>query len=249
MPRITIDHDTWNTSIPKLPKASKIKLGDIHGVLPFDGVRNPSSRSSVSQKVFMTYATEANNWQPKVGIAESQAEIAVALQALISADLYDLHFQPLTVHFRDENGDARSYTHDLLLTFKNTHRRLVFVRNEMSLNRPQTKRQIEAVIAATPSEVADDMIVINASDFSRQRRENLFRMHAFVFNPDPEADEIVLSAAERMKKLWFMQDIFSEAAVSQPRAFAACHRLIARGLMRANLDNVLWEHSRIELVS
>ena len=96
-----IDHDTWNTAPPKLPKASKIKLGPICGVLPFDGVRNPSSRSAVSHKIFMPYETEANNWQPKVGVAESAAEMAVALQALISPDLYDLQFQPETARFKD----------------------------------------------------------------------------------------------------------------------------------------------------
>jgi hypothetical protein len=48
---------------------------------------------------------------------------------------------------------------------------------------------------STSPKSADDLIVVNASNFSRQRRENLFRMHAFVFDPDPEADEIVLATA------------------------------------------------------
>jgi hypothetical protein len=68
-----IDHDTWNHALPKLPKASAIKLPPIFGVLPFDGQRNPSSRSSVAQKVFLAYRTEADNWMPRIGECESAA--------------------------------------------------------------------------------------------------------------------------------------------------------------------------------
>ena len=59
-----IDHDTFACSPAKLAKAPMIKLDDIHGVLPFDGVRNPGSRSSTSHRVWLTYKTPANNWKP-----------------------------------------------------------------------------------------------------------------------------------------------------------------------------------------
>lgn len=247
MSEVVFEHDQWNTSIPKLPKAPPIKLEEIHGVLPFDGVRNPSSRSSYSHKIFLTYKTEANGWRPKVGIAESAAEAAVAFQSLISPNLYDLRFQPETVCYVDEDGMRRNYTHDLLLTFRNGHRRLVFVRNEASLEKHKTRRQIEAIVKATPKSSADDLIVVNASDFTRQRRENLFRMHRFVFTPDPEADGVTLAAARNLKTLRLMKDLFTEVPLAQARVFAACHRLIARGLMATNLDHVLWENSRIEV--
>jgi hypothetical protein len=177
-----IDHDAWNYSIPKLPRARAIDLAGIPGVLPFDGVRNPSGRSSTSQKVLLTYRTLANDWRPKVGFAESTAEAAVGFEAVMSPMTYDLSFQPLEIHFRDDEGVMRSYTHDILITFRNGHRRLVFVRNEESLKKPRTARQIRAIAAATPKRAADDMIVVNANDYTRQRRENLMRMHHFVFH-------------------------------------------------------------------
>lgn len=247
MSEVIIEHDRWNTSIPKLAKAPPIALRQIYGVLPFDGVRNPSSRSSVSQKVFLTYKTEANNWQPKVGIAESVAEMAVALQSLISPDIYDLRFQPETVHFIDEDGVRRSYTHDILMTFRNGFRRLVFVRNESSLKKPKTNRQIQAIIAATNRNSADDLIVVNASDYSRQRRDNLFRMHLMAFNPDPEADEITLDVARSLKTLRLMKDIFPHTPLARSRVFSACYRLVASGAIITNLDNLLWEFSKVEV--
>tara|TARA_R110002012_G_scaffold292355_1_gene487520 strand:+ start:3442 stop:3837 length:396 start_codon:yes stop_codon:yes gene_type:complete len=103
-----IDHDTWNLSAKRLPRASAIKLRDLHGILPFDGKRNPSSRSNTSQKVFFTYRTPANDFAPEIGIAESAAEAAVGIEALISPFVMDVAFQPLAVGFRDERGAARS---------------------------------------------------------------------------------------------------------------------------------------------
>lgn len=158
------DGDTWHHAPQKLPRMAPIELGDIYGVLPFDGVRNPSGRSNTSHKLFIPYRTAANDWVPKVGIAESAAEAAVAVQALICPDIYDLHFQPLEVTFTDEGGKTRRYTHDLRLTFRCGHRRLVFVRNEASLMKPRTVRDIHAIIAATPKHAADDLIVVNANE-------------------------------------------------------------------------------------
>ena len=248
-PEFVVDHDSWNYSPPKLPRASAISLADIGNVIPFDGVRNPSGRSSTSHKVFLTYRTLANDWKPKVGIAESAAEAAAGLEAVMSPNTWDVAFQPVTVQFRDEDGVDRRYTHDLLITLRDGHRRLVFVRNESSLENPRTWRQIRAIVAATPKRVADDMVVVNADKYTRQRRDNLMRMHHYVFHPDPEADEALLEAARSLKSFYYMRDLFPHVPVSQPRAFAACHRLIARGELRANLDNVLWENSRLEVVA
>jgi hypothetical protein len=184
-----------------------------------------------------------------VGIAESAAEAAVGLEAVMSPTTHDVSFQPLEVRFRDEGGAMRSYTHDLLITFRNGHRRLVFVRNEASLEKPRTQREIQAIVAATPKRAADDMIVVNANDYTRQRRDNLMRMHHFVYHPDDEADEALLETAQALKSFYYMKDLFPHAPVSQPRAFAACHRLVAKGALHANLDHVLWENSRLQLAA
>lgn len=244
-----VEHDSWNYSPAKLPRASAIKLDKIWGVLPFDGVRNPSARSSSSHKVFLTYRTPANSWRPKVGIAESAAEAAVGLESVMSSMTYDVSFQPCAVSFRDGDGAMRSYTHDLLITFRNGHRRLVFVRNEASLKKPRTTREIQAVVAATPKHSADDMIVVDANDYTRQRRDNLMRMHHFVSRPDDEADDALLETAQSLKSFYYMKDLFPHVQLSQPRAFAACHRLVARGALCANLDHVLWENSHLQVAA
>jgi hypothetical protein len=125
----------------------------------------------------------------------------------------------------------------------------VFVRNENSLEKPRTAAQIQAIISATPKSAADDLIVVNADDYTRQRRENLLRMHLFMSRPDWEADDVVWQTARKMRTLYHMKDLFPHVPVSQARAFGACHRLVAQGLLLANLDHVLWEHSHIGVVA
>jgi len=113
------------------------------------------------------------------------------------------------------------------------------------VKKPRTVREIKAIIAATPRDAADDLIVVNANDYTRQRRENLFRMYHWMSVRDDEADDIVLETARKLRTLYFMKDLFPHVPISQPRAFQACYRLVARGLIQANLDHVLWEHSKI----
>ncbi len=240
------DHDTWNYSPPKTLKAPNIKLGDIHGVLPFDGVRNPGARSATSHKFWFLYQTPANDLKPKVAICESAAEAAVALDALITPNVHDVSFQPLTVHYQLD-GKRRQYTHDLLITFNNGYRRLLFVRNDASLKKPKTQREIRAIEEMTPRNAANDLKVVNALDFPRQKRENLFRMHAFLQDPDPEADDLVLATARSLIELWQMKDLFPHVDLPQKRIFRACYRLVARRQMLADLNNVFLETSRVEV--
>jgi hypothetical protein len=243
-----IDHDTWNYSPPKLPKSSAIKLDQIYGALPFDGVRNPGFRSSSSHTIWFPYKTAANDWQSKVAICESAAEAAVGIETLIAPETEDVMFQPLTVKFQVD-GRRREYTHDLLITLKSGHRRLVFVRNGESLTKPKTWREIEAIRQATPPTAANDMIVVNADDYSRQRRENLFRMHEMLQDVDQEADALVLFVAKNLKTLWKIEDLFPHVALPQRRVFRACYRLIARKKMIANMDNVILETSRVQVAA
>lgn len=243
-----IAHDTWNYSPPKLAKLPIIELGHVTGVLPFDGVRNPGSRSSTSHKVWFGYRTPANDWKHRLGICESAAEFAVALEALMLPNTYDVKFQPMTVQF-ELDGKKRHYTHDLLVVYKCGYRQLIFVRNEQSLKKPKTQREIDAVFNATTAHQADDLIVVNASDYSRQRRENLFRMHRLLQEEDLEADELVLSTARNLKTLWHMKDIFPHVDLEPWRVFRACYRLVALKHLKADLDNVLLETSRIEVAA
>ncbi len=138
---LDIEHDEWAYHLPKLRAASKVEVGGIHGVLPFSGVRNPITASSVSQKVMLTYRTAANDWMPRVGAAESLAEAAVAEEALVSPSIHDVEFQPVKFDYEYPSGSRRSHTIDLRLTFWSGLKRFVFVRNRSSLLKPWVQEE------------------------------------------------------------------------------------------------------------
>lgn len=245
-PEAQIEHDTWPCTPPKIRSAGKIEVGPIHGVLPFTGVRNPITTSSVSHKIMLDYRTAANGWQRKVGAAESGAEAAVAEEALISENTYDVEFQPLTVEYEYPPGHVRKHTIDLRVTLRCGLRRLVFVRNRESLEKPYVQAEIDAIHAAIPPHHGDRFCIVEADSYSRARRDNLRRMHRKIaFEPDPDADEIVEEAVRQLKTLWRMSDICPIVDLAKARVFQSCLRLIARKRLGADMDAVICHQSRI----
>ena len=242
------EHDSWNYSPVKTRKAPRIKIDEMRGVLPFDGVRNASGRSNSSHRIHFTYKTEANNWVPKHGICESAAEFYVALDVLLSPDVYDIRFQPSSVEFICQvTGKKRTYTHDILVVMRNGVRLLLFVRNAESLRKEITWRQIDQIESETIRlKLAHKMEVVDANAYSRQRRDNLLRLWTINELEDPVADDQALDVM-RSKPVFLMKDIFPHVTVEAPRVFDAVYRLVARGRVCADLDKVLWEHSKVWL--
>lgn len=148
-----IEHDSWGYGLPRLKTAGKITLNPVHGVLPFTGVRNPIVTSSVSQKVMMVYKTAANDWQPKVGAAESLAEAAVAEEALISPHVYDVEFQPVVFPYEYPRGNTLTHTIDLRITLNSGKRQFIFVRFAESLSKPYVQEEIDAIYRAVPADL------------------------------------------------------------------------------------------------
>lgn len=245
-----IDHDGVEIfSHKKKRRDSKLSFGPIPGVLPFDGMHNPSGMSTISQKFHLPYRTESDGFQIRHGMCESSAEYAVALEALISGNLLDLKFQPATVRYQDESGKMVRYTHDLLLHFKCGHRRLAFVRNGKSLAKETTLRAIHAIVAATPKSLADDMIIVNADTYTKQRKDNLRRIYTQQGLRTPDAVDTVLLTALKLSSLYNIQQLIAECDLPGRVAFPAIYYLIATGRLQINMDHVITIHSRIWLPS
>ena len=234
------ERDDWQHSPPKLPRVDAITLDEINEVLRYDEVKNSRARSVVSQRVMAANEAGVNGGMTEVGV-----DVAVALQALNSPDIQDILFQPFAVKYYDGYGKLREHMHDLLIVSKCGHKRLIFVLDEVGHKEPKTLREIDAIAAATPTSLADGMAIVNASCFSRQRRENLLCMHWFVCDPDPDADKVVLEVAKKLKNMWMVKDLFTHIGLSRSRVLGACHRLVACGLMQTNLDQAFNENSRV----
>ena len=239
-------HDQYIKTKLQTTKQKALELDEIMGVDAFDGLHNPAFRSATSHRIWFSYETAANNFRPKWTVTESAGEAAVAMQGLMHKDLYGIDFQPLTVYYKFD-GENTSHTYDMMMTKTNGHRRLVFVRNGASLARSKTWREIREIIRATPKNAADDLIFANTDNYPRQRRENVFRMFGLMQDKDPEADDLTLKVAQKLRTLYRMADLFPVVDIPQYRVFRASHRLLARGYFKANLNHVFHEHSRLEV--
>ncbi|MHA3976060.1 hypothetical protein ACW9UR_00115 [Halovulum sp. GXIMD14794] len=229
---------------PRTPKYPPMVVPPIHGVLPFDGARNPLGRSATSHKISETFVTPATNGRRKVYHFEGEAEYAVALEALLSPELHDLEVQLAPISYLAPNGKRRTHCFDLRLTFSDGHRRAVFVRNGRSLAKRETQDEIEAIFRQIPPSFADDAIVVNADDYTQAYRDNLRRFWYLHGKSDPVADAHV-EAVARNAAFWFLKDLVSKCDLSPAAAWQSAMRLISRRVLGANWHAVISDHSRV----
>lgn len=239
--------ETWVETIERVERQPPLRVGPIHGVLPFDGARNPLSRSNSAQRVLMTCATPATKGKRKAMFFESAAEHAVALEALLSGQLYDLEVQLPPISYMSPHGRKREHYFDLRLTYHDGYRVAIFVRNDRSLKKADTWAEIDAIFAAMPTSFANEAIVVNANHYCRARRDNLRRLYEMSLHPDPETDARLLDCAAHCS-FYFASDLIAQASLPGSLGMAGVLRLIGRGALGADLNAVITDHSRIWLV-
>jgi hypothetical protein len=234
----------WDTSTGKQKKLPALKVNPIHGVLPYDGYRNPLTRSSSASRVSMTFATPATKGQRKVYHFDGQREMAVGIEAMLSPELYGLEVQLPPIFYPYGRKKPNEHSFDLRITFRDGFRRAVFVRNGTSLARQKTQDEIAAIIAATPASFADDIIVVNGDHYTRAYRDNLLRILGATEAADEDADRHVLDRA-RSGQYWLMRELLAQCDVAWGRASDAVLRLVGQGAIKANWHAVICEYSRI----
>lgn len=236
----------WNTSIGKQKKQPALKVGPIRGVLPYDGHRNPLTRSASASRISMTVGTPATNGRPKVYHFDGQREMAVGIEALLSPALHALEVQLPPIFYTKRNGKPGEHSFDLRITFKDGFRRAVYVRNGSSLKRQKTQDEIKVIFDATPKSFADDKIVVNGDHYTRAYRDNLLRIWEANKKADHEADAHVFERA-KVVPYWLMRELQAQCDIALGRAFDAILRHIGKGVIKANWHAVISEYSRIWL--
>lgn len=238
------DRDPTPRRTAKLPA---LVVDPIHGVLPFDGALNPLTRSNTAHRVSMTFATPATDGKRKVYHFGSEAELAVALVALMSPDLHGIEVQLPPIEYSIE-GKTKSRKHffDLRVTFRDGFRRAIYVKNGSRLRTREIQDEIDAVFNWIPCGFADDAIAVNGDDFTRAYRDNLRRAWHLHQRPDPEADAYV-EAVARNTSFWLLKDLIQKCDLAPAVAWQSAMRLITRGVLGANWHAVINVHSRVWL--
>lgn len=233
----------------KKRKQPALTVAPIHGVLPYAGARNPLTRSNTARRVSFTVPTPATEGMPQLYHFESEAEFSVGLEALLDPELFGLEVQlPAISYLCRRARRLREHYFDLRLTFRDGHRRAVFVRNGWSFWKPQTQDEIEDIFAAIPAEFADDAIVVNADDYTRAYRDNLRRAWHLNCISDAEVDAYVESVA-RTTNFWLLKDLVEQCDLPSPDAWQSAVRLINRHILEADWYAVINLYSRVWLAA
>ncbi|WP_322889918.1 MULTISPECIES: hypothetical protein [unclassified Yoonia] len=228
-------------------KQPALKIPEIFGVRPYSGHRNPLTRSQIARRVSTTFALRATSCIPEVYHFESLAEYATTLDVLLDPTVYGIEVQLPPVMYRcGTRTKLRAHHFDLRITFEDGLRRAVFVRNGSSLKKRKTQDEIDAIFDAIPEDFADEAVVVNGDQYTRQYRDNLFRVYEACQTTDIEADEAIEKAAFT-KNYWFLKDLIQHTNLPSPRAFGAALRMMGRGGIAVDWYSVIWMHSRVTL--
>jgi hypothetical protein len=238
----------WDPTPVKTKKRPALKVPAPFGVRPFKGARNPQTRSNSAHRVSFAIATPATSYVRQIYHFESEGEFSVALEAIIDPDLHALEVQLPTIRYpwaHNKRG-YRDHNFDFRLTFNDGYRRAVYVKNGTGLKSRKTQAEIDAISSCVNEDFADDMIVVNADHYTRAYRDNLRRFWYLVQDDRPE-DDAVVKAAALSTNYWLLSDLISQCSIPPADAWQASMRLIARGVLGANLYSVITHHSRIWL--
>lgn len=239
------NREHWDPTPHKLPKQPPLEINPIHGVLPFAGSRNPLTRSNTARRVSMTLSTPHLNGMQQVFLFESELESVVALEVMLSPEFYHLEVQLAPIFYHTHLEKPPKHHFDLRISFRDGHRRLVFVRNAKSLQHQNTADEIAAVYAAIPPHLGDSFVVASGGHYSRARRDNLRRIWDLSQDTDPDADLYVLEMA-RYRPYGLAKDLVS-VCHDLPRSDAmhSIYRLIGQNLLTADWDAAINQYSRV----
>lgn len=220
----------------KRKRKSKIQIDAIDGVLPYEGLHNPLSRSDTSYKSGMPLKTKANGDVPKVALNDSDAEEAVKIEAVLQPNVYDVHCQPVKVKLPGGKGEPKSHTFDVGIEFDCGRSKLIFVRGQISLNSSRTKSRIATIVRHTPADAADEIVVISDASFSRVYRDNNRRILMCQMMPNVDADEGVVDLVDHARAGTRLEDIVAASGLPEAVAYHAIMRMIGAGRIGAERD-------------
>lgn len=236
--------ENWDPTPPKTKKMPALKIPPIPGVRPFAGSRNPLTRSNTAHRVSTILTTPHLAGEYEVFLFESELESVVALEALMSPDLYHLEVQLSPIAYVSPRGRSRRHSFDIRITFRDGYRRGLFVRNAASLARADTIAEIDAIFRATPPSFADDLDVISGAEYSRARRDNLRRVFPFHMQKNDEWDRHVLDVASH-GRYRLIRDLVKRCDLPSPDAMSSVFRLLGRQKLGVNWDHVISKTSKV----
>lgn len=223
-----------------------LQIEPIPDVQPFRGKHNPLSRSHVSYKSGMIIRTAADNYAPKVALSDSEAEEALEIDALLQPNVYDVECQPVRISLPRNPGSKhrRSHTYDVRVTLIDLQtgqlwRKLIYVRNKISLRSPTSVPRIAEIVRHTPANLCDEIVVVSDAQYSRNYRDNNRRIRLCHISPSAEADQAVMELVNSTTGSTRIENIVAQSGMQEAMAWQAIMRMIGAGKIGVERDAVI----------
>lgn len=223
----------------KQKRKPKIKIGHIDGVLPFDGVHNPLSRSTRSYKIGRLIRCANDDFKPRVALCDSEAEDAMITEALLRPNVVSVKCQPVKIPLPDPKITANSHTFDLRIEFERGYRILVYVKGAVNLASSSSQPQIDVIVKNTPRDFADRIVVISDASFSPVYRDNNQRIMMCHEMPNQDADQAVAEYARRLSAPVRLETVVTDIGGPQHAVYQAIMRNVGAGVIGTERDAVI----------
>lgn len=220
-------------------RKARLEIGPIDGVLGYDGVRNPLTRSNASYKSGMLLRTKENGYVPAVVLNDSEAEEATKIEAILQPNVFSVKCQPLQIRLPGGEGKPLSHTFDIRIELDCGRVKLIYVRGQISLDSRTSHSRIAEIVRHTPMDAADEIIIISDASFSRVYRDNNRRIMMCREMPNPDADSAVVELVDHAKRAVKLAEIVRLSGLPEYVAWQAIMRMIGAGRIGAERDSVI----------
>ncbi|WFE75239.1 hypothetical protein [Roseinatronobacter sp. S2] len=213
-------------------------------LLPSRATRKINFRSRVSGRASLVRLRRYDQRLVHL-VAESVMEIRCVNLLMSRRDIVDIWDQPAPVKFTRSNGKTGSHTFDYLVKLASGERVAIAVKPYERAFRSGFKHELTRVAEAMPSGFADTVLLHTEQDFPPFLAVNAARMCEYVKNPDPEADEALLSTAHKIHGRIRLSGLV-ELSNLGARAHRAAHRLLYDGYLKQVTPGIITPETMIE---
>jgi hypothetical protein len=214
----------WDATFPPPPLADP---DDPHRVLRTRLEKIDLGKSSSSCKVANLTRMHRRTVIQETWCASFE-ESQVYLNIAANSDVVNFQEQLTRVDFLKENGEPTHTLVDLHVLMRDGTETLVSVKYDEKAKRKSYLAEAESIAKQCPPEIADRFVVASRYSFHPNYRVCADQIHLARKGWDPEADRIVLEAANDMQPSYTLGDLTDRAKL-EGRGWRAAVRLVGDG--------------------
>ena len=200
---------------------------------PSLGSRRPPLRSAGSARAAIV-DPRAN----RVLYAESFLETKMTLVFLMRPDVLEVVEQQPVVSYVDGNGNKRTHTFDLLVTFVDGHKVAYTIKPLAKALKYALHSELNCIAQHVPKSVADAVALLTENSITPWQFSNAVLLHSAARDLHRYADTDAIVRATITKPQQTIGDIVQHTGL-QGRAFRAVLRLIVRGELKVITQGLL----------